>query len=234
VNPQHIAVAFAEGTLNVSGVPDIQFVAKSAGELRVPTGKIVACDPLGFFEHEPFQSEAPPGIYPVTLYLARGGVDYRVAYAKIEFAAGQVQTWKRALRAGENEDAEGYGVDLATGCFMDNAAAQVMLDRWGESGEFSDEISNNMNSEWAEYIFDQQTGLNIIYFSSGYGDGSYKSYWGFGADGHLLCLVTDFEVPEGAAAWNAKPGVFERSNVSPLLRGTGEIEKPKRWWKSWK
>jgi len=41
---------------------------------------------------------------------------------------------------------------------------------------------------------DPDTGANAIAFSSGYGDGSYASYWGFTADDELACLVTDFRV----------------------------------------
>jgi len=41
---------------------------------------------------------------------------------------------------------------------------------------------------------DPDTGGNAIAFSSGYGDGSYASYWGFTADDELACLVTDFGV----------------------------------------
>ncbi len=234
MNPEYVAAAFAEETLKLGGVPEINFIAKKAGDLKLTTGRIVACDPLGFFEYDPFQREVPPRIYPVILYMARGGVDYRVAYAKLEFAVGRVRSWERALRVGEQDSAEGYGVDLATGCFMDNAASRVMLDRWGENGEFSDELSDNMSGEWAEYVLDQTTGLNIIYFTSGYGDGGYKSYWGLSADGDVLCLVTDFEVPEGAAAWNARTRGFDRTRLSTFLGGGTESAKPKRWWEFWK
>jgi hypothetical protein len=41
---------------------------------------------------------------------------------------------------------------------------------------------------------DPDTGGNAIAFGSGYGDGSYASYWGFTADDELACLVTDFRV----------------------------------------
>jgi hypothetical protein len=34
----------------------------------------------------------------------------------------------------------------------------------------------------------------VIVFQSGYGDGFYASYWGFDAEGQLVCLVTDFDL----------------------------------------
>ena len=41
---------------------------------------------------------------------------------------------------------------------------------------------------------------NIICFSSGWGDGSYASYFGFDADGRPSALVTDFAVLFGKEA----------------------------------
>ena len=34
-------------------------------------------------------------------------------------------------------------------------------------------------------------------FTSGYGDGSYGSYWGFDDNDEVVCLVTDFLVLNG-------------------------------------
>ena len=37
-------------------------------------------------------------------------------------------------------------------------------------------------------------GGNLIAFSSGWGDGSYASFFGYDAHDNLVCLVTDFRV----------------------------------------
>lgn len=50
----------------------------------------------------------------------------------------------------------------------------------------------------AEVILNDGTGSNLVFFSSGWGDGCYASYFGYAADGSLACLVTDFEVLLGA------------------------------------
>ena len=42
------------------------------------------------------------------------------------------------------------------------------------------------------------SGLNIAAFSSGFGDGSYSSYWGLDAEGAPVRLVTSFDVLEEA------------------------------------
>ena len=43
---------------------------------------------------------------------------------------------------------------------------------------------------------DPESGLNLIAFSSGWGDGCYPSYWGLDAQGQATCLLTDFRVIE--------------------------------------
>jgi hypothetical protein len=47
---------------------------------------------------------------------------------------------------------------------------------------------------WANTCLNLTTKANIICFSTGLGDGGYTSYFGFGANGNVVCLVTDFGV----------------------------------------
>ena len=47
---------------------------------------------------------------------------------------------------------------------------------------------------WGEVIVDSASGLNVIAFSSGWGDGTYDSYWGLNSGGEAVCLLTDFRV----------------------------------------
>ncbi|TIO99292.1 MAG: DUF4241 domain-containing protein, partial [Mesorhizobium sp.] len=41
-----------------------------------------------------------------------------------------------------------------------------------------------------------------VMFDTGYGDGSYRSFWGLDAAGEPLLLMTDFEVLENADGRN--------------------------------
>lgn len=41
---------------------------------------------------------------------------------------------------------------------------------------------------------DETTGVNIIAFSSGWGDSCYASYWGYDAAKQRVALMTDFGV----------------------------------------
>lgn len=66
--------------------------------------------------------------------------------------------------------------------------------------EFDERLNAEMDSNvtyppgqaWANIHVSNNTEANIIAFSSGYGDGAYASYWGYGAAGNLVSLVTDF------------------------------------------
>ena len=60
--------------------------------------------------------------------------------------------------------------------------------------------------DWADFLLDDKTGLNVVFCSSGWGDGSYASYWGFDRDGEVVCLVTDFQVlPRTVDAATGRP-----------------------------
>ncbi|HAO10726.1 MAG TPA: hypothetical protein DCQ51_06025 [Planktothrix sp. UBA8407] len=43
---------------------------------------------------------------------------------------------------------------------------------------------------------DESTGLNIIAFHSGWGEGCYSCYWGDDSQGNPVYLVTDFRLLE--------------------------------------
>ncbi|MDB9527506.1 DUF4241 domain-containing protein [Oscillatoria sp. CS-180] len=58
----------------------------------------------------------------------------------------------------------------------------------------SDEYLYDRKGGWANFCIDENTGANVVAFNSGWGDGGYASYWGYGADGEIACLVTDFEL----------------------------------------
>ena len=50
--------------------------------------------------------------------------------------------------------------------------------------------------DWANFCVDTFTGLNVISFSSGWGDGFYSSYWGYDDRGKIVSLVSDFALWE--------------------------------------
>lgn len=185
-----------------------------AGDLLLTTGRVVACDPGVSPETEPFTVPLPPGSHPVWLGVAHfDDGDQRVAGAMIVAGRGRAVRWEMALLPGESTagleagEIYGYGVDSATGCFMD-AEAAAMLSAAAEADEdvfevLADEMDKTyVNTwSWANVGLDPETGLNIITFSTGMGDGLYASYAGFDEDGRVVALVTDF-------------GLFEHEELS--------------------
>ncbi|WCD81472.1 DUF4241 domain-containing protein [Pseudomonas sp. TUM22785] len=193
--------AFTEGyQVQVEG-QDYRLHTQAIGELELPTGQLVACDPLVSCDG-PFTQAVPKGRYPLQLAIARIGDDERVAFARIVFAPGPATRWEMALVKGQDpntlapDEFFGYGVDSGTGGFMDAAALRSYEARRDQEGEAFDkrlfaELDKTYQHTRSWYLLPTDAG-NVALFSSGYGDGAYPSYFGYDADGRLVAVVTDF------------------------------------------
>src|SRR5262249_17833918 len=116
-------------------------------------------------------------------------------------------TWKMAAVEGQDPSSLGpdgyfgYGVDSGTGCFMDPLAGKLLAERMGVEDEFHSTIIDGLEQtykhtrSWLEFRPSAKRDENVICFSSGDGDGSYASFFGFDEQGQLAALVTDFMVP---------------------------------------
>jgi hypothetical protein len=180
------------------------------GDLVLPSGEVVACDPSRLGRERdivPFARTAPPGKYPVILSLMAGEegvVDQGVACAMVRFTAAKPAAWEMAVHPGQDASALpvgqffGYGVDAGMGCFIDKNTLQALAEE--DAGEFYHErvigemYKSGEHRGWTNIVVDQKSGRNLAVFSSGYGDGVYASYWGLGAAGELCCLITDFAI----------------------------------------
>ncbi len=111
------------------------------------------------------------------------------------------------------EDGEyfGFPVGAGLGCFVDESTNDLYLkmidqfysenpdknyyddllakefEEYSSKSEFSSEIG-----DWNNHIIDNQKKLNIIMFSSGWGDGYYPTYWGYDEIGSTIELTIDF------------------------------------------
>ena len=186
------------------------FKPHQIGELIVPSGFIVACDPLTFFDSIPFTNQIPAGVYPVILSVACFKDDQRIAYAKLHINHQPTVRWEMALLPDQDvsslkkDEFFGYSVDAGIGCFMDSVAATIFLKKF-EDEAFSDnyafsdfvlaEMEKNYVStwDWANIKTDETDG-NLIAFTAGLGDGAYPSYFGFDINGKVTSLVTDFQI----------------------------------------
>ncbi|MDC3961056.1 DUF4241 domain-containing protein [Polyangium jinanense] len=124
---------FAGAPLRVRDEEADQLVAVPArrlgiGMLVVPTGKLMAGDPLANLSANHVLSRTvPPGRYPVELLLhddERGRAN-ELLLARVVFGAGRPTRWETAAVAGQNPAPSrpgvrtGYPSDAATGCFVD-------------------------------------------------------------------------------------------------------------------
>jgi Protein of unknown function (DUF4241) len=177
------------------------------GDLFLPSGRVIACDPFCFYEPEPFVPPVEPGRYPVLLGVAQfADHDQRVALAILRCSATLPTTWQMATtrRAGPDrsiyahDGLYSYSVDYGCGSFMDFDAATLLQRQMDADPNYVQRVSEQMQQRyiptwfWANLALDPPTGLNCVVFSSGNGDGDYVSYWGYDQHSTLACLVTDF------------------------------------------
>jgi len=192
------------------------------GDLNLPTGQIIVCDPLvRLWDAIPFNRTVKRGTYPVTACIAKTeDAGDRYAFVKIEFSSERAVAWEMALIDGQDisilQDDQffGFGVDAGTGCFCD-AQTQKFYNEWvddldkqnpSENIAYNKFIApgfeknakepNNPDDigDWLNFYLPTRPDQNIIMFSSGYGDGHYPSYWGVNAEGNICSLLIDFQV----------------------------------------
>jgi hypothetical protein len=180
-------------------VQDTQF----AGNLTLPTGKVVAADPFLVDEcTEPFTVEVPPGTYPQYLAHVRMGDDESsiVAAAKLEITSRPTVTWEMGLLPGQDAallgkgQFYGFGVDTGTGAFLDHCACTAFcgLDEILESADKDADLDADGFGEFRDTS--RGTGANMITYSSGYGDGAYPVWIGRDEGGEVTCFVADMQV----------------------------------------
>ncbi len=201
--PTFLETAFEPGTTNQSGPRQCTFHTVNPGQLKIPSGQIVACDPFIMDAEMAFNTLFPTGEFPVNLAVAKFKDDERIAFARIKFSDAPPVSWNMALYEGDDittleaDEIFGYGVDAGTGAFMDIAAAQELEEFLQETEENYDLLSEEMDKTYAHtrsWMMWEGNAANAAFFSSGWGDGFYGSYIGYDANGNICRLVTDFGV----------------------------------------
>jgi len=193
------------------------------GELAVPSGRLVACDPFVFLQprDNPFVT-VPKGRFPVFVTLmdfskAQDKSHVREAYASILFSSKK-EAFRKALpvvREGEERPEQkgdefiGFGVDAGTACFVDDSVVGPCMPdprTWG-----ADLFENSRPDCWFVRMDDPnhirggianivlplaRHGENLILFHSGWGDGVYPVVGSFDSSGELVAAHIDFFVVE--------------------------------------
>ena len=207
-NSQYLAYAFTPGPVDAPWPGPLRLFTVDIGLLYLPTGRLVACDPLACPELEPFSVPLPIGRYPVSLQVADLGGDQRVAFACIRFTEDSPASWQLLARPGqdlaslEEDEYFGYPVDAGTGAFMDASTNHALLQRYHRDSTYSDTVIAAMRDtyvdtwDWAELTPEPADQGNFFAFHSGFGDGSYPTFLGRAPGGAAAAVVTDFMVFE--------------------------------------
>lgn len=183
---------------------------QDAGTLNLATGRVTACDPFWGAQVErhvaPFTVTVPPGRYPVTVSLARGLLDHPDpvpllgAAVKLTIREEPVVAWEVALRPGQDparlpqDQIYTMGVDSGHGSLLD-ASAVGALAALDEPGSELDTLFEQVwSTEWANLVVDPASGLNVVVFHCGLGDGGYATWIGRNAAGEPASFVVDLLV----------------------------------------
>jgi len=174
------------------------------GKLKLPSGRIVATEPLAIHDEIPFTVSVPPGEYLVETAVADSGNDPRVAFARVVFTSSKpVAYWKVAVWPGSDADRLaagvhlGYPVDGGTGSLMDEVAAEDAAKLRENEGFYK---VFNSDIGLLNHLFDTER-ANLAVFSTGIGDGVYSSYFGFASSGEPVMLVSDFNMFAWEPRW---------------------------------
>lgn len=180
--------------------------------LWLPTGRVVACDPLVYSNPQPFTRTCPPGRYSVYLHLLPA--DDLIAYAELRISAAAVTRWEIAVNARQDpatlaaNEIFGYPVDAGLGCFMDETTVALLEQH---DADLQAQLGDDYVSYFDDYVDDElfsgptATGHDhcllqpypdqentVAVFQSGYGDGFYATYVGLDATGQPVKFVTEF------------------------------------------
>ncbi|KRB83779.1 DUF4241 domain-containing protein [Duganella sp. Root198D2] len=179
-NPEGLRSAFAAERFTFEET-SVQFSLVETGRLSVTSGRIAAGDAAAEVGPQPFTQCVPNGEYPVTLLIARfENGDERLAYASVQLADTPVAHWYPALVA--TQDARTLKPGDIFGYGVESGAACFMDPQAGPESAISFAAANG---------------------------GPYASYFGYGADGRVASLVSDFAVvpaihdaaPSGRSWW---------------------------------
>jgi hypothetical protein len=200
--------AFANGCQFEKDGSKITIEVKEIGKFTTTSGKIQAGDPafLKLSADGAFVRTVSPGTYPVTISYCKES--QLIAAIKISFSNAEVSKWELAVRKGqsiaqlEKGEIYSYPVDGGQGSFVD-------AEEFGRLSEAQDElVQNKINDDlyidalhhdkgikqWRILPLADKSEANIVVCESGFGDGSYASWWGLDKSGKVVCLVTDFDI----------------------------------------
>jgi len=201
-NPAILENAFTSGYQADGHNAKVSLTGIGIGKLKVPSGRMIACDPMLTEEYgKPFLENFPTGEFPVQLSIVNlDGVE-AIAFARVLFNEGPVARWEFARLKGQDQFPIGgsrlhtYIVDGSLGSFMDSIAMRSL--NATEDGSYQKAIYNEVEKHryysWKYGLINFKNN-NIAAFSAGLGDGHYATYIGYDSSGKPCRLLTDFDL----------------------------------------
>jgi len=186
------------------------------GMLQLPTGQLVMVDPflgprLGFAV--PLTVTVPPGRYGVSLSVARWdrprdpnavAPARRVAAARLTIRDEPVAKWELGLQPGQDPamlqpgEFFGFVVDSGSGAFLDASAVPALQHLGAPTHDRDPElfkiVPELQSKHVVNLVVNPASGLNVIVFRCGMGDGKYPTWVGRAATGEPTCFLVDLEV----------------------------------------
>jgi hypothetical protein len=203
---EDLYAAFASSTTGTSLHRAVRTTVDDAGEVVLPSGRLVGSDAFVIFDAVPFTTAAPPGRHPVSVLRADfADGDRRIAAAMIRFGPNEPVRWELALVAGQDpatlgpDEFYGYGVDAGTGAFTSPEATarlrdEAAYDTYSKAVMAAMFPGGDQFRLTAQVEVDRGSGANVVAFASGFGDGSYPTFVGIDRDGRPAVVVTDFGI----------------------------------------
>jgi hypothetical protein len=176
------------------------------GEIILPTGQVVGCDPLSYaVEAPPFTVTVPAGTYPLRAWVAvlyQDGAEWdrRVAALQLTICDEPAMRWEFALTDGRyphpgGDAYYGYPVDAGVGTLADLVAVRALAS-WDydrlEKVYIAARAPETPVPGVIGAVTDEQSGANAIVVESGWGDGVYPTFIGYTAANAVSSFVTDF------------------------------------------
>ncbi|MEV0039408.1 DUF4241 domain-containing protein [Streptomyces sp. NPDC050804] len=178
---------------------------RTVTDIALPTGQLSVCDPSYLpngAERDTLVIEVPPGVYPVQ----ETGASYedemfgdrftvRDTYAtRLLVSEKRTANWTMAVPPGEDvrllRDGEyfGFGVDSATGCFVDSTARTELGGRYMRALTSGGGEDVHDTDEGYIKVTDDATGAELVTFMLG-GDGVHPVWVGRDDTGEVTAVV---------------------------------------------
>jgi hypothetical protein len=180
------------------------------GKLALPSGRVVACDPFFCSDARSFARAIPRGDYAVQIRRSTSAEwGARIGLARLLVRPNEpIASFEPAVRG--PGDAGRFFVESGLASYMDEAtraAFTELLATYYVENPQGNYYTDILEPEFRKSAVEQAnpltpgdwnlhrlpgTNLDVAMFACGLGDSAYQSWWGLGASGGVVALVTDF------------------------------------------